>query len=232
MAQQKNMYSLSVKQWNPFVGCNFDCSYCFTSFRRQAKRQKHNCMRCYNFKPHTHPNRLDMSLPRTKAGEFIFTCSNADISFCPTPFLKKILAVMELPKNQGKQFLLQSKNPATFKRITQYPDNLILGVTLETNREGKEYTVSKAPRVSKRVRDMLKVKHPNKMVTIEPVLDFDQRELVSWVKKINPAVVWLGYNSGKVDLPEPSAEKFKKLHQALKKAGHKVVIKTGKTKKK
>lgn len=52
LSRQKNMYILSAKQWNPFVGCKFDCLYCRTSFQRQAKRQKHNCIDCYNYKPH------------------------------------------------------------------------------------------------------------------------------------------------------------------------------------
>lgn len=116
MAKTKsNMYELSLKQWNPFVGCGFDCNYCEASFKRQAKRQKHKCIKCYQYTPHTHPNRLEVSLPNTSNDEFIFTCASGDISFCPTSFLKKIIKRIE--DNPHKTFLIQSKNPKTFERV-------------------------------------------------------------------------------------------------------------------
>ena len=37
--KKSNMYSDSVFQWNCFVGCYFNCSYCIPSFQRQMKRQ-------------------------------------------------------------------------------------------------------------------------------------------------------------------------------------------------
>ena len=216
-----NMYSKSVKQWNPFVGCKFDCKYCFSSFRRQAKRQKHNCMSCYNFEPHTHPERLNNSLPRTEQDEFIFTCSNGDISFCSTDYLKQIVERIE--GQSHKRFLLQSKNPKTFERI-KFPENVLLGITLETNRD--EYVVSKAPKYSQRYKDFKQIPHPHKMITIEPILDFDLDEFVRWIEDINPELVWMGYDSGKNNLPEPSLDKFNELHKRLIQSGYKVKLKT------
>jgi|GEM_PF-481261 len=218
-----NMYALSVKQWNPFVGCKYDCSYCKTSFQAQAKRQKQRCIRCYQYTPHTHPERLTASIPNTEADEFIFTCSSGDISFCPTPFLKKI--VKRIQEEPQKTFLIQSKNPKTFERV-DFPTNVILGVTLETNRDELYDCVSKAPKPSTRYRDFLKVRHPRKMVTIEPVIDFDLDVMVKWIKQIKPCMVWLGYDSRRNDLPEPSDEKFQNLHRELMKAGIKVKLKT------
>lgn len=43
-----NMYA-DAKTWSPFKGCKFDCIYCVPSFQKQAKRQMHNCMDCYNY---------------------------------------------------------------------------------------------------------------------------------------------------------------------------------------
>ncbi len=45
-----NMYA-GAKTWNPFKGCQFDCTYCVPSFQRQAKRQLHNCQKCYGYTP-------------------------------------------------------------------------------------------------------------------------------------------------------------------------------------
>ena len=228
MDKQKNMYELSVKQWNPYVGCKFDCSYCESSFKRQAKRQKWNCKNCYNYQPHCHPERLSNYLPRTKKSEFIFTCSSGDISFCPTPFLEQIIGrISEMP---DRTFLLQTKNPKTFNRLKSLPDNLIIGVTLETNRDELALQVSKAPKVSQRFKDFAAIDHHLKMVTIEPVLDFDLSVMVKWIKEIEPCVVWLGFDSGNNDLPEPDYDKFWTLYHKLDEMGINVILKTVKNK--
>ena len=220
---QGNMYSSSVLQWNPFMGCEFDCIYCGSSFKRLAKRQKQRCMKCYNYEPHTHPKRLTDYLPKTKEGEFIFTCASADISFCPTTYFKKIIVrIRELP---DRTFLLQSKDPKTFNRV-DIPDNVILGTTLETNRDDLYQGISKAPFPSQRFEDFAKVDHNRKMITIEPILDFDLDVMVKWVKEISPTVVWLGYDSKNNNLVEPSYEKFNHFHQTLKDAGINVILKT------
>ena len=35
-----NMYSRSVKQWNPFVGCGFDCTYCCLLYTSPSPRDR------------------------------------------------------------------------------------------------------------------------------------------------------------------------------------------------
>lgn len=60
---KSNMYKLSIKQWNPFVGCKHQCIYCKDSFQLQLKRwAKKNCKKCYDFVPHSHPERLTQPL--------------------------------------------------------------------------------------------------------------------------------------------------------------------------
>lgn len=220
---QKNMYKLSKKQWNPFVGCEHGCIYCVSSFQRQLKRQGKRCRNCYNFTPHEHPSRLSDSLPNTKTGEFIFTCSNGDVTFSSTPYLKQILQKIE--KENHKTFLIQSKNPKTFERV-KFPSNVILGTTIETNRDDLYEGISEAPRPSQRYKDFLAIRHPLKMVTIEPVLDFDVDVIVSWIKKIDPCTVWIGYDSKKNNLPEPELRKVKILQNDLEAIGFTVIPKT------
>ena len=224
MEKKNNMYKLSVEQWSPFAGCKHDCIYCKSSFQRQLKRwAKKNCPGCYEFTPHTHPERLDQSLPRTKYMQFIFTCSSGDIAFCSTEYLERIIA--RIQSEPDKTFLIQSKDPCTFNRVI-FPKNVILGTTLETNRGDLSEGISKAPKPSQRYKDFVKINHPLKMVTIEPVIDFDLYVMIDWVENINPCMVWLGYDSGKNKLPEPKLEKVKNLHWELAKKGFVVILKT------
>lgn len=204
--KEKNMYKLSVKQWNPYAGCRHGCVYCKTSFQRQLKRwAKKNCPDCFEFKPHPHPERLKQPLPRTQEGQFIFTLSSGDVAFCPTAYLKRIAARIE--HEPHKTFLIQTKNPETLNRIT-WSDNVILGVTLETNRDDTyEGIAPNAPKPSQRYTDFLEVQHPHKMVTIEPIIDFDPGVMLKWMMNINPCVIWIGYDSGKSRLPEPKKDK-------------------------
>ena len=96
---------------------------------------------------------------------------------------------------------------------------------METNRDENYEGISKAPKPSQRYNDFLKVKHPLKMVTIEPVLDFDLVTMASWMENINPCMIWLGYNSRKNNLPEPELEKVKELYWELGKQGFTVILK-------
>lgn len=224
MSKQINMYKSSVKQWNPFVGCKHNCKYCGSSFQAQLKRYgKKNCQECYKFEPHTHPDRLTQSLPKTQFMQFIFTCANGDVAFCPTNYLKEILTKVKM--ESGKNFLIQSKNPKTFNRVV-FPNNVILGTTIETNRDDLYTGIATAPCPSERFEEFVKIKHPLKMVTIEPVIDFDLDVLLEWMVAIKPCMIWLGYDSKRNSLPEPNLEKVKELHWELSRAGFVVVLKT------
>lgn len=218
------MYPLSVKQWNPWVGCKHKCIYCESSFQAQLKRwAKTKCKLCYEYEPHSHSERLSQKLPRTGYMQFIFTVANGDIAFCPTEYLKRILDRIKSESNRW--FLIQSKNPATFNRV-KFPRNVILGTTIETNRDKLYEGISNAPSPSDRFEDFLRVKHKTKMLTMEPVIDFDIDIIVSWVKLLNPCMVWLGYDSKKNYLPEPELPTVKTLHWKLSKAGYFVILKT------
>ena len=219
------MYELSVVQWNPFAGCDHDCIYCKSSFQRQLKRwAKKNCPECYEFVPHKHDGRVDQSLPNTRFMQFIFTCSSGDIAYCDDiSYLERIID--RIRRERNKTFLIQSKDPKTFNRAV-FPKNVILGTTLETNRDELCEKISKAPKPSQRYKDFLEVTHDLKMLTIEPVMDFDLNVMVDWVENINPCMVWLGYDSGKNHLPEPELEKVRNMQWELAKRGFVVVLKT------
>jgi len=160
-----NMYPLSVLQWNPFQGCRYDCSYCKRSFQAQAKRQRKRCLKCYQYRPHTHPERLGRRLPKTGYMQFIFTVASGDVSFCPPDYFEQILE--RIRKEEDRTFLIQSKNPKYFQRF-DLPGNVVLGTTTETNRDSLARQVSKAPLPSKRLRDFRRVDHEAKMSRWSP----------------------------------------------------------------
>jgi len=162
-------------------------------------------------------------LPKTGYMQFIFTIANGDVAFCPTLYLLGIIKRIEAEPD--KWFLIQSKNPATFNRV-KFPNNVILGSTIETNRDDLYEGISNAPLPSQRYKDFLKVQHPFKMVTIEPAIDFDVDVIVDWVRNIGPCMVWLGYDSKRNYLPEPELRKVKLFHWKLSKLGYIVILKT------
>ncbi len=222
-----NMYELSKAQWNPFKGCDFDCLYCRESFQRMEKRDAHGCADCLAYRPHAHAEALTKSLPATGYMEFIFTCASGDIAFCDDEYLSRIVA--RIQNETDKSFLLQSKNPATFHRI-RFPRNVILGTTLETTNDVGYDRISQAPPPSLRFRDFLTVNHPAKMVTLEPLIEFDLDIMVSWIEELRPRFIWIGLDSKnclsrKHGIAEPSIEKVLDLYRELGSRGHLVMLK-------
>ena len=108
----------------------------------------------------------------------------------------------------------------------EFPENVVLGITLDTNRDRLCQAVSKAPLPSERYDVFKSLNHPRKMVTVEPVMDFDLETMVCWMEHINPCMVWLGYDSSNTDLPEPELAKVKELHWELGRRGFVVMLKT------
>lgn len=205
-----NMYLDSKKQWNVFCGCEYQCKYCTNSFQRQMKRQKHNCIKCYNYEPHFHPERLKQPLPRTYGDEFIWVASSGDISFITLPNMLKILR--KIDEYPNRTFFFQTKNPRFFFDYT-FPDNVILGITLESNRN--YLSISKAPSQFTRYLDFLGLSFEKKIITIEPILDFSLNIFVRWIKDIKPIRVYIGYDTKKSKLIEPSLKKTLKLCEEL-----------------
>ena len=198
-----------TQTWNRFKGCNYGCTYCKKSFQAQNKRLKHRCTDCYNYIPHYHPTTKIPSKP------MIFVAGNGDITFCDPSFVKDniIPTIKKHLKRANKQFLFQSKNPICFKQykddLASISDNVILGTTLETNRDTSFYT--KAPSTAIRFEDFRELDYPRKTITIEPVMDFDKDIFLEWIKEIKPIWVWIGYNSRpkSVKLSEPSEDKLR-----------------------
>ena len=216
-----NMYE-DATTWNPFKGCRFDCTYCLPSFQLQAKRQKHNCMSCYEYIPHFHPERLG----KIPSSPIVFVCGNGDVAFATREQRSAIIASIRdwtrTHPRSHKVFYLQSKRPRCFlPHLDALPRSVVLVTTLETNRDaGYKVVSTKAPPPSSRYRQFLALDYPRKIVTVEPVMDFDVDVFASWIVAINPELVYLGFNSKKAPkLPEPSVKKMVKFTTIINAAG-------------
>jgi hypothetical protein len=211
--------------WNPFVGCEFDCTYCKPSFQQNHYYLMQH-QKCGGYRPHLHEDRLDPSkIPNEKT---IFVCGDSDISFCYDNDIFRIIEIMKADKRQGRIWFIQSKNPKCLQQFVQYlPKNTILLTTLETNRDSNYEKISNAPPPSMRAKDFASLEWTNKIVTIEPILDFDLDEFVKSILAIKPIAVFIGYNSHPkaIALNEPDMEKTLDLIVALKNYGIRVLTK-------
>lgn len=195
------------------AGCKHQCGYCIDSFQKQMKRQRQRCEKCYTFEPHSHPERLKKlnpeklkklkkGLPRTYGDEFIWINSSGDIAFAEKEMMDQTLEMIQ--KWPDRTFFFQTKNPMCYFDYN-FPDNCLLGITLETNRD-EEYKlnkISKAPLPSFRKKIFVLYQHPRKIVVIEPILNFDLDIFVEWNREINPERIYIGYDSKGCGLPEP-----------------------------
>lgn len=197
---EKSGMFLSTKSWNPFVGCKFGCVYCGPSFQHQLKRRGKDAPfcgdKCYRYVPHTHEERLE----KIPSADTVFVAADGDISFCSPEYTRRIIRRIKernlrFPKKE-KTYLFQSKRPKYFEQfLKEFPENVILQTTLETNRDEGYEKWSKAPKPSVRYKDFLAIKYPRKVVTIEPIMDFDLDVFRDWIVSIKPEYVWLGFNS-------------------------------------
>ncbi|GAI12542.1 unnamed protein product [marine sediment metagenome] len=196
--QTGNMYAFVTHTWNPIRGkCPHDCSYCYMKVYPQ---------------PELHFAEKEM---KTNLGQdnFIFVGSSTD-AWCdsvPPDWLLNVLR--HCRKYSLNRYLFQSKNPTRFNIFIDFmPPDFILGTTIETNRD---YEITQAPTAEARMLAMLDLPMP-RMVSIEPIMDFDSDILVNWIRQIAPEFVSIGADSKGHHLPEPPAAKIQLLIEELK----------------
>jgi hypothetical protein len=182
--------------WNVFVGCDFGCTYC--NARKLAEGRLKNVPRYRDgFKPHLVEEELGR---RFHPGDFVFIGYMGDISFAT----RDIVANFILPSVRTQpavRFLFCSKNPAVYGEWGfEYPDNLSLAATIETNRD---FGLTKAPPPQARYEAMKELSHPHKFISIEPIMDFHLATMVRWMKEIGPEIIEIGADNYYQNLVEP-----------------------------
>ncbi|MCS7120080.1 MAG: DUF5131 family protein [Nitrososphaerota archaeon] len=201
-----------MSTWNPITGCLHDCTYCWA--RRYAEKLaswKVEPYKTHGFKPAFAEWRLKQKIPKE---DFVFVSDMGDMwgDWVPKEWIERVLEVLR--SKRGQDFFFLTKNPKRYRDfIHLFRDNMILGVTIETNRD---YNLTKAPPPQERYEVMRALDWRRKAVVIEPILDFDI-VLIDWVRNINPEFIRVAYDNYGHRLPEPPLSKAEILVKELRK---------------
>lgn len=175
-------------------------------------------MRRWGGQPEIHLDAKELSTD-LKSGRRYFVGSGTDMfaEDVPASWISDVLRhCMNYTDNT---YLFQSKNPLRFKTVHSqfgFPEHTVLATTIETNRKYPQ--MGKVPTPRKRAEAMYHLfilGYPT-MVTIEPIMDFDVKELVNLVRWAKPGQVNIGADSKGHSLPEPSQEKIDILLKELR----------------
>ena len=190
-----NMYGFVSHTWNAIKGkCSHDCSYCYMKRFPQSEL-------------HFDEKELKTDLGK---GNFIFVGSSCDM-FADDVKGEWILKVLDYCRKFDNTYLFQTKKPKNMKKyMSIFPKKTIWGTTIESNRD---YKVSKAS-----IPDRFFISFfPRRMITIEPIMDFDLEMFVALIRGVNPEWVNIGADSKGHNLKEPSWEKVQELIKELEK---------------
>ena len=198
-----DMYQFISHTWTPVRGkCEFDCSYCYV---------KRIC--------EPRPIHLDEKELRVNLGEgnYIFVCSGCDLFHpqIPKEWIELVLKrTRDFPKNS---YLWHTKNPA---RVFEFKDwfdiwsgiDDKLCITVESNIPWPD--ISKAPQPYDRISYLSQWRR-DRMITIEPIMEFNLMTFSDMVLGCDPVQVNIGADSGHNRLPEPSREELEALIDTL-----------------
>lgn len=197
-----NMYDWITHTWNTVKGaCPHDCSYCYMKrFGRQSKL-------------HFDEKELKTNLG---TGNFIFVGSGCDLFANDIP-TKWVIKTLEYCQKFDNEYLFQTKNPKYFKKyIDDMPPKTNLCTTIESDVYYWRIMRNSPPPID-RGKMMFDLTLFPKFVTIEPILEFNLKEMIEIIKMINPIQVNVGADTGKNNLPEPPKEKILALISELEK---------------
>ncbi len=205
--QKGNMYPWIQFTWNPIKGtCPHACTYYYYQ-NNPRYRDKIGELR------------LDEKCFKDKLGKdrTIFIGSSTDIwAWGSKPaWIERVMKYTNMfPDNT---YLLQSKNPYhMYLYKSLFPPKTIIGTTAETNRYELTDELSRAPNAVARLYWLEKFTG-DKMVSMEPIMNFDTEPFVLSIKRARPLFVSIGADSRNCSLPEPPPEKLKELISELEK---------------
>ena len=219
--------------WSPLVGgCGHRCDiYCY------AKRmyEKYSDDRKWSDKPHWASENFKKmpdtdpvwkGFPKLPKGK-IFVCHTTDLfaENIPDDWIKEILG--HCNKFPESEFIYQTRNVGRiFDYLDLIPPPSWLGTTIETD-DSIDYQfleISKAPDPFHRYSRMKRLRQETDFklfITIEPIMHLtEDKEIIRWLSEIKPDLIFIGADSGKNNLPEPSRDELIELIEELKQITH------------
>ncbi len=190
--------------WNPIVGCKHDCCYCWA--RKLATTKLKNVERYWDG---FEPKLVKGEFRKKFHNKFVFVCDMGDLFgyWVPSEWIVKVISAVK--QNPSSDFLFLTKNPKRyFDFLELFPKNVVLGATIESD---TDYRVANVPSEEERYAVMAELPWNRKMISIEPIMDFDFDRLVRWIKEIHPRLVHVGYDRYWNKLKEPSLAKTEQL---------------------
>ncbi len=208
------MFNIVTGTWNPISGCHYNCAYCWA--RDLATTKLKNSQRySKGFKPSLNTKEFTA---RFSKGDLIFVSDMGDLfgDFIPDEWIKQVFDhIRQFPE---ADFLFMTKNPRRYLNLLPFiPKNAILGATIETTSDEivQIDNLSNAPLPSDRYAAMKTLEWAKKLISIEPILDFDLATFTAWVQDIFPVVVYVGYDNYSHKLREPTLDKTNSLIASL-----------------
>lgn len=199
-----NMYDWVTHTWNTVKGeCPHGCSYCY--MHRWGKQK---------------PVRFDEKELKTDLGKgnFIFVGSSCDMFADDIPE-EWIIETLNHCFNFDNTYLFQTKNPNRIRNYLKHlPIKSKVCTTIETNRIYSDI-MQNCPSPFNRAAYMhiFPLCGFETFVTIEPIMDFDLRDMVDLITVCNPEQVNIGADTGNNHLPEPPKVKILELISELEK---------------
>jgi len=216
------MFSFITETWNPLAGgpCPGECSYCWATDLKNR----------YKYSKYLGAWRVDEKVvgKAFKPGAFVFAQDMGDL-WAPQVPEEIVYRVLQNMRYQPEvMFLALTKFPGTYQKYAKLiPENVVFGVTMETNRSVSKF--SKAPPPHDRLISLGNVIKDNGLrgfISIEPIMDFDREIFLPWLNLIHPWAVAVGYDNYSNDLPEPPLAKTRELIGSLRRRGIVVYEKT------
>jgi protein gp37 len=151
-------------------------------------------------------------------GNTWFVCAQNDLfaDEVNNDFISRVFShITKFPDNE---YLFQSKNTQKMYEWAAPGDAYIYGTTVESDLFA--HISSEAPPIFQRINGLRKIKAEmgcKIFITIEPIMQFDLEIFPKILSKASPDWIWIGADSKRHHLPEPSKEKILTLIEELKK---------------
>jgi len=211
-----NMYKDIDFTWNPIAGrCVNSCKYCST---QKLMRYPHLA------KKYSGPMRIEGKELKTKLqhrdfpdGCTIFVGAQNDM-FAKEVDAYDIMRILDHCSEYSKnKYVFQSKSPSRMLEfLLEFPVNSVFGTTIESD---SSYLCSKyggGEDPIKRANALFEMGEGETFVTIEPIMVFNYNDFAVLIKRAMPTKIYIGADSGKNGLPEPTSDDIKRLIEELK----------------